>query len=541
MRKRIIQIVLVLAIFVGFVACTENVNDPINDSTIETTTTNESHTETGMYLAIITFSENVDYCPFGYGYVSGDSWCYERYNLLNSVTINDYKKFINSANMGRATLLYYAVDTTLSYLEKCKFPDDVKSVSVITFTDGLDQGSHAFNNKYNGNNEAYMEAINHKINNINVNGVPIEAYTIGVRGNDVTGDVVEAFQNNLRQLSSPEQEGKKYAMEVANIDDVNAKFKEIAESLYQRTESRSLSITIPMPAANTYERFTFDNVTDATESNLYLEGVYTGGVLKDIQYKGCSSTSGNVVSAIQNGVMLTFEFENFMDAAGNSIGIKGMQQWYKSETQSTWTRNSEFKPDEAIKTKEDRQSAVVTLILDCSSSLGSDFVKVQKAACDFIQALAGEISNNGGDDNNDSGDDKPVTTSQVRFCKAEPYIYWYALGLGAPNSSEVFTYHTFGTDAGISPYYEISAGIYEPLALYYDEADEESMSWYYSLPDSPYTYYFEAGKKYTYTLTDDGEYVYGTINWDSSINAPAQVVKQWKCRKSAMVKVHKNK
>lgn len=528
MKKRIVQLVLILSVFAGLIACTEDIEEQPTEEARK-----ETHSETGLYLGITTFSENIRlYTDGNEGYWNEyiSSYQYNHYSLLGKWTAHYCESFVQEADMGRATVLYYAVDTTLSYLEQCKFPDDVKSVSVITFTDGLDQGSHALNKKYNENNEAYMEAINRKIQNMNINGIPVTAWTIGVRGNDVQGDAIEVFQNNLSKLASPKNDktGERYDIEVANIEEVNAKFKEIAEALYKRTESRSLSITLPTPAANTRERFTFDKVTDATKSNLYLEGVYAGGVLKDIEYKGCSSTSGKAVSATQDGVMITFEFENFADVAGDAITIGNMQQWYMNENQTTWTRNSEFKPDEAIKTKEEKTSAVVTLILDCSSSLGNDFAKVKQAACDFIQTLAGEVNN---------GDiETLVTTAQVRFCKADSYTNWLSLGLTDPNSSSILLSYDFGTIAGTSPYYEIAAGTYEPIAYQYIEGDEETTGWYYI---NSGTYYFEAGKKYTVTLTDDGEYVYGTVSLDGSMNAPARIVKQWKSPKNAMTKASK--
>ncbi|MGN0187149.1 MAG: hypothetical protein ACI392_05315 [Paludibacteraceae bacterium] len=51
---------------------------------------------------------------------------------------------------------------------------------------------------------------------------------------------------------------------------------------------------------------------------------------------------------------------------------------------------------------------------------------------------------------------------------------------------------------------------------------------------------FEAGKKYTFTLTDDGESMEGYITLDGSMNVPAQIVKQWKTPKSSMAKWSKH-
>ena len=330
----------------------------------------ENNYEQGMYVGVTGFSDAVQY--FG-----SDN---DRYEVLTSSNMSNYNSFINGLEMGDATVLYYAVDNNLTYLQKCKFPDDLSSVNIITFTDGLNQGSRALDKKdgnhdYAANDESYVNEIHHKIETMKVQGLSINAYAIGIRGKDVSGDAVSVFKNNLLKLSSTSEN----AMEVSNMDEVSVRFKEIAASLYKRTESTTLTITIPMPSDNETERFTFDNVSDAATSQCYLEGVYSNGSLTNIKYVGCMSSSGTTVQEQEaGGVKIKFQFENFTDDKGQSVSTKYMQQWHMSPGQSTWTRNSEFTPAESIETKEERKSAVVMLILDCSSSLGSDFTKVKK-------------------------------------------------------------------------------------------------------------------------------------------------------------------
>lgn len=491
----------------------------------------EYHDGTGMYLGITTFNDEVYYYEEN---IWGSYGAYH-YGILDQWTVNNYVEFINNSATAKATLLYYAVDKTLSYLEKCQFPDDVESVSVITFTDGLDKGSHGQTDAYGDDNEKYLAALNSKINNIRVNGLPINAYTIGVRGNDVYD--IDQFQNNLRSLASSEEN----VVEVSNIDEVNAKFKAIAESLYKKHESRSLRIKIPRPQKNESQRFTFDlnsTSTDATHSTCYLEGVYADNQLQDIKYVGCASSSGVSVQAIpdeDNKVYVIFQFENFGDAAGNAISTVNMRHWYMAQGQTTWSPNTEFTPAQDAIPIVEQKSAVVTLILDCSSSLGEDFVKVQEAACNFIRTLAGGISN--GDDNgNNNGNDNPELTSQIRFCKQYAYTHWPTLGCADANNN-IVAYHEFGAASGTSPYYDIAAGKYRPCGYYYNEEDADSDYWV--LVDDEYST-FEAGKKYTFTLTDDGEYMDGYITLDGSMNAPAQIVKQWKTPKSSMTKWSKH-
>ncbi|MBR5854710.1 MAG: hypothetical protein IKY87_03395 [Paludibacteraceae bacterium] len=385
-KNHFLWLLLSVVFCVGFMSC-KDVNGPDNPNVNEPENPNANkdfvYTKTGMYVGITGFGDTINI----YG---SDEW---RYQILSNS--KPYESFINGLSMASATVLYYAVDNNLSYLEKCAFPNDVSSVSIVTFTDGLDQGSRALdridqNNSYAANSKSYVEAIAEKLQRIKVNNLPINAYAIGVRGSDVQGDAVATFENNLLKLSSR----KENAMQVSNMDEVNAKFDTIAKSLYSKTETRSLTITIPMPSENEKERFTFDDVTDPTKSKCYLEGVYANGALNDIKYVGCKSLSGaKVLETSAGGVKIQFLFENFTDLKGNAISTTKMQQWHMEEGATTWTRNSEFKPTESINVEEKRTSAVVMLILDCSSSLGtSDFAKVKSAAVNFIKTLAGEVT-----------------------------------------------------------------------------------------------------------------------------------------------------
>lgn len=367
MKKHFFILVAVFATLLS--ACSENTPD-----------VTEAHDESGMYVGITGFSDNVEFF---------NSASY-RFVTLSKSNSSQFTTFINSLSMGDATVLYYAVDNNLDYLTRCSFPSDLASVNIITFTDGLNQGSRALdkqdgNHEYAANDNSYVSAISDKLKNTKIGGLPITAYSIGIRGNDVQGDAITTFRDNLNKLSSSQDN----AMEVSNMDEVSAKFKEIAESLYKKSESKDLTITIPMPSENEKERFTFDNINEANASKCYLEGVYSNGALTNIKYVGCMSNSGSEVKEKSaGGVKISFDFENFTDENGNAVSTTKMQQWHMESGQKTWTRNSEFKPTESIVVHEERKTAVVMLILDCSSSLGSDFSKVKLAANNFIKTLS---------------------------------------------------------------------------------------------------------------------------------------------------------
>lgn len=512
-NKLLFASALFAAVF--FVGC--DGNNPSNGK-------GEKHTSSGMYVGITGFSDNVTYYP-------GQT---HRYEILTKSNASNYTSFIRSLSPGDATVLYYAVDNNLSYLENSSFPSDLSSVNIVTFTDGLDQGSRALdkqdgNNSYSANGQDYVNAINEKINRIKIQGLPINAYAIGVRGGDVKGDAVETFRNNLEKLSSD----RSNAFEVNNMDEVSAKFKEIAASLYKKNESTTLIITIPMPNENEMERFTFDNVSAAETSKCYIEGVYANDALTNVKYVGCMSNSGTTIKQTSaGGVKIRFEFENFTDDKGNAIKTDKMQQWHKEAGQTTWIHNEEFKPSESIQESEERKSAVIVLILDCSSSLGSDFAKVKTAASDFINTLANGVGDIPGGGPESEEEDK----AQVRFYKEKAYDYVMYMGLDVivndEYSDEKSVWYEFGTAAGTSGYFEIPAGSHYPWWGYETSSGEVEL--YYCLDDEPYTYNFAANKKYTIVSSDDGQYLVFSITLDGSFNAPAKVVVQKRILKSDM-------
>lgn len=120
------------------------------------------------------------------------------------------------------------------------------------------------------------------------------------------------------------------------------------------------------------------------------------------------------------------------------------------------------------------------------------------------------------DDEGTSGDDDDETTNaQIRFVKG--VTNYPVLALGVKYEGELVAYYEFGNTTGTSEYFEIPAGMLNPVA-YWEEEGDDAEGWYYWT--EPYTYTFEAGKKYTYTL--EGENV--SIVEDGANNAPAKRV-----------------
>ena len=93
----------------------------------------------------------------------------------------------------------------------------------------------------------------------------------------------------------------------------------------------------------------------------------------------------------------------------------------------------------------------------------------------------------------------PSANTQVRFKKMKDYIYCTALAV-LNSSDDILAGYTFWEYAGTSEYYEIPPGKHYPAYYFLKYPD---VGWYYCF-NSPYTYEFKAGRKYTLVCDDSG-------------------------------------
>ena len=329
----------------------------------------------GLYLGIVGFNSDLYTMPLG---------------LLNQDTKHNFVDFVDGLSMQNGTILYHAVNTGLNSLAAAKIPENLINVSVVTFTDGLDQGSYVLSDSYNSGSE-YLAAVNGRINNELIGGTNISAYSIGVRGSDVSD--IEGFRNNLKKLSSDPAHN---VFEVNNMNEASEKFAQIAQQLYNQSTFYNVTLKLPAQEPNTRIRFTFDNVTDVNASQCYIEGVYirngNKGQLTEIRYVGLECMSGAAVTASTEGIFDLFSFQNLTDLGGNQISTDYVKEWNWLESSAQWQYNSEFTPSGNTQTVNEYKSAMIMLVLDCSSSLGSDFVNMKTAANGFIETLSGNYS-----------------------------------------------------------------------------------------------------------------------------------------------------
>ncbi len=338
--------------------------------------------ETGLYMGIIGFNQELKT---------------KTVSILAPNTKGAFTGFVTNMSIKNGTLLYYAVDNAIDKLLSTTLPNDLVNVSIVTFTDGLDQGSVMMNSEYMSDIE-YLAALNNRIETVTIQGLPITAYSIGLKGTDVTDEA--QFMANLESLASTPEN----AAEVSSMEEVNAKFQEIADQLYNSSTSQTVRLMIPGQSNGTVVRFTFDNVSDASQSTMYIEGTFSlqDCSLKNIKYEGLTCNSGQSVIGTQDGIFVTFSFTDLRQVSGESIPTTHIKQWNYISATSQWQINSEFTPEDNTITTVERKSAVIMLVLDCSSSLGSQFIDMQTHACQFIEKMAEntEISTGGGIGNN---------------------------------------------------------------------------------------------------------------------------------------------
>ena len=331
--------------------------------------------ESGFYLGIIGFNNGLYTYPIKH---------------LSAKSVAGYNSFIDGLSTQNGTLLYYAVDRSVDQLQAATFPSNLYNVSIVTFTDGLDQGSLDEGEGNYLTNAEYLTALNKSLTEEKVSDNSITAYTIGVLGDDASANY-NAFRNNLEKLATSSDN----VFEVNDMSEVNEAFMEIASQLGETKYYQTFMLEIKGPSHNEKCRFTFDNVSSYDASQCYIEGTFNrvDKTLTDVSYVGLTSTSGTVVSSVKTpDNFYVFTFEGLQTSDEGLVPKDCVQHWYTNE--GVWQKNSEFVFDPGSVTMEKiERSAAVLLNLDCSSSLGEeDFATLKQSAKSFITKLRENVA-----------------------------------------------------------------------------------------------------------------------------------------------------
>ena len=323
-------------------------------------------------------------------------------SLLAPNTKSSFTTFVNNLSTEMQTLLYFGIDKGLEKLTATPFPRDLHNVAIVTFTDGLDLGSPKKSGFKYPNRDEYRNALKNQIRSLHVQGLSLSSYTIGLRGGDVDNDEsYEAFQRNLSELANPADKAK----EIKDMAELDAQFQKIARDLIDETRTMSLKIKTPTIDAETLIRFTFDNVSNASQSQCYIEGTLNAidNMLTNVKYVGLTCESGTLLQGTEDETgMVEFIFENVHKADGSELQTKYVNEYYWQST--FWQVNqTEFSQGENVKEIVKRKSAAIMLVLDCSKSLdkileGSGetttmFNRMKSAVNNFINTLAAVMDN----------------------------------------------------------------------------------------------------------------------------------------------------
>ena len=135
-------------------------------------TMTDSSMESGLYLGVMGFNSSIITQPIAF---------------LNSETKTVYDAFVDGLGMKKGTVLCSSVDEAIDALQTASLPTDISTVAVVTFTDGLDQGSLMLDDRFESDDD-YLEAIKQRISNEIIAGDTITAFSVVIRGSDVKNE-----------------------------------------------------------------------------------------------------------------------------------------------------------------------------------------------------------------------------------------------------------------------------------------------------------------------------------------------------------------
>ena len=223
-----------------------------------------------------------------------------------------------------------------------------------------------------------------------IHGINVSAYSIGLKGADVTDEA--QFMETLRKLASSNNN----VFQVANMDEAMERFSEIASNLYSISTSVNLGVNVPGGYDEGQKlRFTFDDVNAAAQSTRFIEATYrrtSAGTrtLDNIIYYGLAPGQSTIASSAAQGAYYQFLFHGLAYIDGSPVSQSDMNniKLWKQTSTGAWDKETEFNPASSTTVTEDKNSALIVLVLDCTTSLGSDFVNMQNSAKQFIGTLA---------------------------------------------------------------------------------------------------------------------------------------------------------
>lgn len=341
--------------------------------------------QSGIYFGITAFNHLPKFMPM---------------QLIDGSNKKLFQQFVNSQEMDDYTYLYYSVDQAIKAILDKTYPKDLGSAAIITFTDGNDDGSLERAPDKSWTDIDYQGYISNKIKNTYIQRTKLEAFSIGLKGEDIGDYNYTLFKSNLFALASDDNK----ATEVNNMSEVEYTLNKIIDQLQKSWLNKKIQVKINMRGTGDKIRFTLDKTraemnNNPENSDLWIEGIFSREdlSLNDIVYHGFKSSSEKKVVAEQVTVAgktkYQFTFENLRDGDGEVLKTGEINFWHKNSSTPAWQPHTEFGGDSDVKTETEYSSSVVMLVMDCSSSLGDrDFTKLKNVVNSVIERLADKKS-----------------------------------------------------------------------------------------------------------------------------------------------------
>ncbi|MDR0706714.1 MAG: fibronectin type III domain-containing protein [Treponema sp.] len=423
----------------------------------------------GVYIGIISFAGTAN--DLGLVRLNATG----RNTLLNQLNAN----YTIAAQSG--TALFYSVHQALSSLKskEDQYPANLELVNVITFTDGLDNGSTGMSaanpieeQTFDSDSE-YTTYLSGQIASRAIAGKPITAYSVGVRGEDVSNTT--KFESDLEKIASANK-----SQTLDNFNALQTTFQSIADSLQiTRVTSTAFTMKTTLLGSGAKVRMTFDvtgaNPADAASSAKYIEGIITRTgtgssmtyTFNTITYAGGlgSELGAGPITGVINGSEVNFTFTG-VEGYTPAVDESKAQQWIMTPDTTAWQRNSEYSVTGATTTETESLSTIIYLVLDSSTSLTTEQIgQIRSAAAAFINSLYSQLTGfiPSGVSATAAGS-TGVAVSWNRVSSADSYRIYRSASvdgsysqIDSVNDSSSTSY----TDTGLSPdttyYYKVSA------------------------------------------------------------------------------------
>jgi len=174
---------------------------------------------------------------------------------------------------------------------------------------------------------------------------------------------------------------------LSDFSEVQAIFAKIASSI--TTYNSTTDITFKISYGGTDEICLVFDGLDHNASQCKIQAtVNSDKSFSNIQYTGLTSSSGSTVQGVDpDGALYHYTFTNVKKTDGTILDTYEIKNVKLYRSILGWGIDTEFNPASATNTAVTKKTAAIALVLDISSSLGSNLSSVKFAAKSFIDNL----------------------------------------------------------------------------------------------------------------------------------------------------------